>query len=636
LRNALVPCEAVWSLDSSLSKNLSREECCRGLPGDALCVPCNADPLSLSAFLHRTVYQVSIELVLPLLLPRDECCRGLPGDALCVPCNAGPLSLSAHPQSSTSQTTDTTMPSSSCAHSSLFATASQISHILIQYPSRDSEKLALMNLLREECRRGLPGDALCVPCNAAPLSLSATSLRMVLQFGPETMSVLLMPRDESCRGLPGDAPCVPCNAGPLSLSAYPQSSTSQTVDPDMLSSIQARTHLLATTCPTPSPTPFPTPLKDSLRLYHKTLSTHVHKVLPCITHSPLLSPPPASSMLSTSSALISLLEEGTTRDRCLPDSLSTKILPRDECCRGLPGDALCVPCNAGSLSLSAIPLRMVFQFGPVKTYVLLMPGDEYCWGLPGDALSVPCNAGPLSLSAYPQSSITQTVDSASSSSYFPSSPFIPGSLLSPGCPHPSHLHFGSAFSSDITSDGPLKRSSRRLRSISPPPQASVPNLDYKIRTSHSQTPHHSGPLLLRNHPHLRITLDEDHKRLYMESLQTTEEAQVDIWLRNTIIEHFPFDLSTPVREGYSDYCRTAATGYCSYIVLAQLHYIQHHPDRNTPPPKLFHSLTGNTPICPGPVKVPLSLCGRYDLHASRRRPSTLEPPTVRQPSLPVR
>jgi hypothetical protein len=29
---------------------------------------------------------------------------------------------------------------------------------------------------------------------------------------------------------------------------------------------------------------------------------------------------------------------------------------------------------------------------------------------------------------------------------------------------------------------------------------------------------------------------------------------------------------------------TAATGYCSYIVLAQIYYIQHHPDRHTPTP----------------------------------------------------
>jgi hypothetical protein len=52
-----------------------------------------------------------------------------------------------------------------------------------------------------------------------------------------------------------------------------------------------------------------------------------------------------------------------------------------------------------------------------------------------------------------------------------------------------------------------------------------------------------------------------------------------------MIEHFPLDFSsTPVREGYSDYNMTAATGYCSYIVLAQIYYIQHHPDRHTPTP----------------------------------------------------
>jgi hypothetical protein len=86
-----------------------------------------------------------------------------------------------------------------------------------------------------------------------------------------------------------------------------------------------------------------------------------------------------------------------------------------------------------------------------------------------------------------------------------------------------------------------------------------------IRTPKSQMPNLTGPLLLRNHPHLRISLDEKHKQLYIDSFETTEEAQVDIWLRNTIVEHFPFDFSTPVREGYSDYCMTAATGYCSYI-----------------------------------------------------------------------
>jgi hypothetical protein len=346
----------------------------------------------------------------PTTLPRDECCRGLSGDALCVPCNAGPLSLSAYPPSFTSQTADTDLPRSNHlqpyltptdstmslpnkpppsgsvhpyntiegtfgtpwnavlypplmplqsihelpvhkASSSmtlptplpLLIAGSTLALSLLPTPSEGltftrcpnivSDKLVLVKMPRDECCRGLPGDALCVPCNAGPLSLSATSKRMVYQLGPATTTVLLLPREECCRDLPGGALSTPCNAGPLSLSAYPQSSITQTVDPDMLSSIHVRTHLLATTCPTPSPTAFPAPLKDSFCLYHKILSMHAQKVPLCMTHAPRLSPPPARSMLSTPSSPTSLLEEGTTRDVCLSDSLSTKTLPRDECCR---------------------------------------------------------------------------------------------------------------------------------------------------------------------------------------------------------------------------------------------------------------------------------------------------------------
>jgi hypothetical protein len=122
----------------------------------------------------------------PTILPRDECCWGLPGDAHSILCNAGPLSLSAYSQSPNTQTTDTTLPSStqlqplphvtnrpisqsvprpkSLQASSALCYATNESHSTTQKTTscRASVSADLpppMSLLRDECCRGLPGDA---------------------------------------------------------------------------------------------------------------------------------------------------------------------------------------------------------------------------------------------------------------------------------------------------------------------------------------------------------------------------------------------------------------------------------------------------------------------------------------------
>jgi hypothetical protein len=463
---------------------LPRDECCRGLPGDALCIPCNADPLSLSANPHRKVPQAGHVIVTPLLLPRDECCRGLPGDALSVPCNAGPLSLSAYPQSFTSQTTDTMTPSSihaqpqfpsttsptplttSCSISPdgppyLFATEDTSCIFWKDVPSlplvslqRDNPMPAYtvlprllhilnvkgllihrclvsscravwspdsplpLNLPRDECCRGLPGDALCVPCNADPLSLSATLHKMVAQAGNETVLLLLMPRDECCRGLPGDALSILCNAGPLSLSAYPQISTSPTTDTAPPSSVHTQPHLFSTTSPTPLTTSFPispdglpylNATKDASCIsWNEVPSLHLVsqlndypmsacKVLPRMIHSLSFPPPTVSPMIPPPSLSTSPIGLPFLLHRCLafpcravwsPVSPLPMNLPRDECCRGLPGDTLCVLCNADPLSLSATIHKTVEQAGNETILPLLLPGEECCRGLPGDALRI--------------------------------------------------------------------------------------------------------------------------------------------------------------------------------------------------------------------------------------------------------
>jgi hypothetical protein len=96
------------------------------------------------------------------------------------------------------------------------------------------------------------------------------------------------------------------------------------------------------------------------------------------------------------------------QDVCPSDLPPPTILPRDECCRGLPGDAHSILCNAGPLSLSATSHWMAHQSGHEILSLLMSPRDECCWGLPGDAHSILCNAGPLSLSVYSQSPNTQT------------------------------------------------------------------------------------------------------------------------------------------------------------------------------------------------------------------------------------
>jgi hypothetical protein len=195
-------CQDVCPSDLPPSTILPRDECCRGFPGDALCILCNAGPLSLSATSHWMVHQSGHEILFLLMLPRDECCWGLPGDAHSILCNAGPLSLSAYSQSPNTQTTDTTLPSSTQLQPLPHATNRPISPSVprpkslqassaLRYATNESHSITQkttscrasvsadlpppMTLLRDECCRGLPGDAHSLPCNAGPLSLSATS-----------------------------------------------------------------------------------------------------------------------------------------------------------------------------------------------------------------------------------------------------------------------------------------------------------------------------------------------------------------------------------------------------------------------------------------------------------------------------
>jgi hypothetical protein len=230
--------------------------------------------------------------------------------------------LSVH-KASSSMTLPTPLPlliAGSMLASSLLPTPS-ISLTFTRCPNIVSDKLVLMKMPRDECCRGLPGDALCVPCNAGPLSLSATSKRMVYQLGPDTMTVLLLPREECCRGLPGDAQCVPCNAGPLSLSAYPQSYTSQTADIDLPQANYLQSHLTATDSPMslPSKPPLPgsihpnnaiegtldtpcwnTVLNPPLMPLQSIHNQPIHKALSSMTLSTPLPLPTADTMLSPS------------------------------------------------------------------------------------------------------------------------------------------------------------------------------------------------------------------------------------------------------------------------------------------------------------------------------------------------
>jgi hypothetical protein len=245
-------------------------------------------------------------------------------------------------------------------------------------------------------------------------------------------------------GPPRGALSTLCNAGPLSLSAYPQSSTSQTTDTATSSSVHAQLHLPSTTSPTPltpsfstSPDgpPYPSwiavpflPFVALQRNYLMPASTVlprvIHSLSPPLPAVSLLIPPPSLSALPTGLHRC-LNVKGLLLHRCLtspcravwsPDSLPPMYLTRDECCRGLPGDALCVPCNADPLSLSATPHKTAYQTGSETVLPLLMPQNECCRGLPGGALSTLCNAGPLSLSTYPQSSTSQTADTTMPSS----------------------------------------------------------------------------------------------------------------------------------------------------------------------------------------------------------------------------
>ena len=292
-------CQDVCPSDLPPSTILPRDECCRGFPGDALCILCNAGPLSLSATSHWMVHQSGHEILFLLMLPRDECCWGLPGDAHSIPCNAGPLSLSAYSQSPNTQTTDTTLPSSTQLQPLPHATNRPISPSVprpkslqassaLRYATNESHSITQkttscrasvsadlpppMTLLRDECCRGLPGDAHSLPCNAGPLSLSATPHWTVHQSGLEILLPLSLPRDECCRGFPGDAHSILCNASPLSLSAHPQSYNTPTIDTTLPSSTHLQPFPPAVNRPISPSVPQPASLQTSFPMKVTVLS----------------------------------------------------------------------------------------------------------------------------------------------------------------------------------------------------------------------------------------------------------------------------------------------------------------------------------------------------------------------------
>jgi hypothetical protein len=199
---APLPCCELSSADLA-SLTLLRDECCRGLPGDALSVSCSAGPLSLSA-MHQCmaslsdswVHQTDYEILIPPSMSRDECRRGLPGDAPSILCKAGPRSrsLSAPPQSITSQNLDANMPQSNQLRSHSSA------------PTRPTLLLPLLLMSGLHHTKDHP-----------------TSLLNHQQK--------IQPRVECCRGLPSDAPSIFCRAGPLESPSnvlYPDWSTHPT------------------------------------------------------------------------------------------------------------------------------------------------------------------------------------------------------------------------------------------------------------------------------------------------------------------------------------------------------------------------------------------------------------------------
>lgn len=178
---------------------------------------------------------------------------------------------------------------------------------------------------------------------------------------------------------------------------------------------------------------------------------------------------------------------------------------------------------------------------------------------------------------------------------FPTPPTRPSTAAIPcSChPHPSRRLLGPSFPSDSIGDGPPKRRSSRLASDPSfiPQELTDPSATRRTTRSHAQAL--QGPLLLPQHTELHLTLDSQQEALYQEFRKIQDENVAEIWLHNEIIETFPIHFSTPVQEGFEDYFRTCATGYCSMFALAQLHYVQHHPEPNTSPPDLSEFSAAN-------------------------------------------
>ena len=104
------------------------------------------------------------------------------------------------------------------------------------------------------------------------------------------------------------------------------------------------------------------------------------------------------------------------------------------------------------------------------------------------------------------------------------------------------------------------------------------------RSSRSRKTHSLGPINLPTHPEIRLSLNVSQTQAYQALLVDNDPTEVKIWMRNSIIEHFPINFAIPAICGGDDYFRTAPTGYCSLLVLAQLSYLQHNPELRSSPP----------------------------------------------------
>jgi hypothetical protein len=127
-------------------------------------------------------------------------------------------------------------------------------------------------------------------------------------------------------------------------------------------------------------------------------------------------------------------------------------------------------------------------------------------------------------------------------------------------PHHSHSLSGPGFPSDSIGDGPPKTRITRS-SQQQPPTTSLHELDPPRGSTRST--HSKGALRLKHHQELLLAIDESHSQLYQAHQVANQPSDVNIWLRNSIIEHFPMQLTVPAICGGDDYFRTDNTGLLS-------------------------------------------------------------------------